>query len=280
MVTPRTANRTYPTARAASGPKSVLERIRAYQDNPVLQRIRPEGMPWACEDEESQMGESTVHTLSAGILFFSLTFHFARRVSFRVFANLNLHFSPDHPNLFLTPDVMVVKTPQPLPAQLASYRIGEQGPTPLLVGEVLSPRTYHEGDLDRKPIQYGEIGIDEYLIADVTGELLSQRLLLLQRQRDGRWRDAQDTDGGVTSRLGFRVVIGDDGQLRVLDSKTRQPYARPDEAQTAAEELAVEVEVRRRAEERVRALEEELARLRGRTATAELHAKKGRRRKP
>ncbi len=109
------------------------------EDDPVLQRIRPKDMPWACHDEESEMGESTVHTLSAGILLYSLTFHFAPRTGFRIFANLNLHFSQAHPNLFITPDVMVVRPRQPLPERLPSYRIGEQGPPPLLVGEVLSP---------------------------------------------------------------------------------------------------------------------------------------------
>jgi hypothetical protein len=195
------------------------------------------------------MGDSTVHTLSADILLYGLTFHFALHAAYRVFGNLNLYFSQAFPNLFLTPDVMVVKAARRLPQALASYRIGEQGPAPVLAGEVLSPRTYREGDLTGKPLTYGEIGIDEYLLVDVTGQLLRQRLLLLQRQRDGSWSDKQDADGGITSRLDFRVIMDDDGQIRVTDAKTGKRYARPDQAQTA--------------EDRVRALEEELMRLRG-----------------
>jgi Uma2 family endonuclease len=244
-----------------------VERIRAYQNNPVLRRLRPKGMPWVCEDEESEMGESTVHTLSANILLYGLTFHLGSLAGFRVFGNLNLYFSKDHPNLFLTPDVMAVKPPHPLPVQLTSYRIGEQGPPPVLVAEVLSPRTYREGDLTGKPLQYGEIGVAEYLLTDVTGELLEQRLLLLRRKRGG-WREEQDKDGGVTSRLGFRVVIEEDGQLRVIDAKTGKRYARPDEAQATADALDA-------TQERVRALEEELARLRGASPKAEPKGKKG-----
>jgi Uma2 family endonuclease len=217
-------------------------------------------MPWACEDEESKMGDSTVHTLSADILLYGLTFHFALQAGYRVFGNLNLYFSHAFPNLFLTPDVMVVKSSQPLPQELTSYRIGEQGPAPLVAAEVLSPRTYREGDLTGKPLTYGEIGIDEYVLVDVTGQLLEQRLLLLRRQRNGGWRDQQDADGGVTSQLGFRVTLDDDGQIRVMDARTGKRYARPDQAQSA--------------EDRVRALEEELARLRGNPPQA-----KGRRRK-
>jgi hypothetical protein len=271
MATAKVANRTAATPAAPDEASAILERIRAIQNDPVLQRIRPEGMIWACEDEESNMGESTVHMLTLDILRYGLAFHLALLTGFRVFGNLNLHFSSEHPNLFITPDLMVVKAPRSLPAQLSSYRIGEQGPTPLLVAEVLSPKTYKEGDLTGKPIQYGEIGINEYLMADVTGELLARRLVLLRRQPDGTWRDHQDEDGGITSRLGFRVVIEADGQLRLSDAKTGKRYARPEEAQAAIDQLAAEAEARQRADERVRALEEELARLRG----AEPKAKKG-----
>src|SRR5262249_51201832 len=146
--------------------------------------------------------------------------------AFRVFGNLNLYFSKEHPNLFLTPDVMAVETTRALPLQLASYRIGEHGPPPVFVAEVLSPRTYKEGGLTGTHIQYKEIGVEESLVADVTGEMLEQRLLLLRRQRDGNWHDEQDADGGVTSRLGFRVVIEEDGQLQVVNAKTGKRYAR------------------------------------------------------
>lgn len=268
MPTAKTANRTHPAGPTPREPNSVSERIRAFRDDPVLQRIRPKGMIWACEDEESRMGESTLHTLSVNALLYGLTFHFAALPGLRVFGNLNLYFSTEYPNLFLTPDIMVVQPPRPLPVQVTSYRIGEQGPPPLQVAEVLSPRTYQEGDLTGKPLQYGEIGVDEYLLVDVTGEMLRQRLLLLRRQRGGGWRDEQDADGGITSRLGFRVVIGDDGLLRLIDTKTGEPYARPEEAQA-------EAQARRQAEERNRALEEELARLRA----AGPKKGKGRRRK-
>ena len=83
MATPRTASRTTnSTADVLNGSQSILERMRVYLGDPVLERIRPKDMPWACEDEESSMGESTVHTLSAIILYCSLGFHFARLPGF------------------------------------------------------------------------------------------------------------------------------------------------------------------------------------------------------
>jgi Uma2 family endonuclease len=247
------------------------EQLWELENDPVLNRIRPKGMPWACSDEESKVGESTIHTLSVDILLYGLLFHFALKAGFRVFANLNLHFSQEQPNLFLTPDVMVVRSPQEMPAQLSSYRIGEQGPAPVLVCEVLSPRTFQEGDLTTKPLQYRQIGIDEYLVADPTGQMLAERLAFLRRRPDGRWQPQQDADGGVTSALGFRVVLEDDGQLRVLDAQTGKRYARPLEAES-------EAEARQRAEDKIRQLQEELASLRAK-ATKKTKGK-ARRRKP
>src|SRR5205823_13686687 len=121
-----------------------------------------------------------------------------------------------------------------------SYRIGPHTPAPLLASEVLSPRTWQQGDLTRKPMIYSELGVHEYMLADVTGGMLAQRLLLLRRQRDGRWVDEQDEDGGITSRLGFRVMLDADGQLRVIDGRTGKRYARPDEAQAAVDRCAAE----------------------------------------
>jgi Uma2 family endonuclease len=233
-------------------------------NDPVLRRLQPKGTPLLFGNEDFEMGESTVHLITAGILFYGLSFHFAQLVGYRVLGNLNLYYSDD-PTDYLSPDIMVVRPHRQLPEPLMSYRIGEQGPAPTLVAEVLSFRTWQQGDLGRKPIRYSALGVDEYIITDVTGEMLEQRLLLLRRQRVGSWKDEQDPDGGITSRLGFRLVIEDDGQLRVVDAETGKRYARPEEAQAAVD--------------RVQALEGELARLRGKQRKGKAQGKKGRRRK-
>jgi len=264
---------------------SPIDRLRAWQSDPVMQRIQPKGMPRLYGNEDFEMGESTIHTLTADILLYGLDFHFAARIDHCVFGNLNLYYSKEDPTDYVSPDVMVVRPPRTLPAQLTSYRIAEQGPAPVLVGEVLSFRTWQQGDLMRKPMIYSDLGVEEYVITDVTGEMLEQRLLLLRRQRDGRWQDEQDADGGVTSRLGFRVVIEDDGQLRMIDAKTGKRYARPKEAQLTADRVsALETEMADRVgaleaemADRVSALEAELARLRG--ASSKDQKGKGRRRK-
>jgi Uma2 family endonuclease len=245
----------------SNGLPASLERLIPWMNDPVLRRLQPKGMPLSFGNEDLEMGESTIHTITAGILLYGLGFHFASQANYRVFGNLNLYHSEDTTD-YVSPDVMVVRQSRALPAQLASYWVGQQGPAPALVGEVLSFRTWQQGDMGRKPIHYSALGVEEYIVTDVTGEMLEQRLLLLRRQRDGSWRDEQDADGGVTSRLGFRVVLDADGQLRVLDAKTGKRYARPEEAQATAD--------------RVLALEKELARI----GSAQAKAKKGKGRRP
>jgi hypothetical protein len=86
----------------------------------------------------------------------------------------------------------------------------------------------------------------------------------LKRLTAGKsWKDVCDADGGITSRLGFRLLIDRDGDLRVLNRATGKPYARPDEAQVEAEARQAEAQARQNADKRVQQLEAELERLRG-----------------
>ena len=77
------------------------------------------------------------------------------------------------------------------------------------------------------------------------------------------WKDEYpDDQGGVTSELGFRLVIDDDGQLAVVDIESGKRYLRPDEAEEAQKRAESEAEARHQAEERLKKLQEELDRLR------------------
>jgi hypothetical protein len=147
---------------------------------------------------------------------------------------------------------MAVRPPQPLPRDLEFYRLGEHGPAPVLAAEVLSRRSYQQQDLSNKVVLYHRLGVTEYLLIDVSGELLPERLLRKRRTARG-WENRRDPDGGITSALGFRARIEADGRLRVSDAATGRRHYRPDEVATS--HLAVE--------QRVRELEAELARLKG-----------------
>lgn len=213
------------------------------------------------DDKEADLGESNIHVDSDEILHICLKAHLASRPEYHVFSNMNLYYQETEsqevsPLPYVSPDTMVVRPFGPLPKKVRSYQIGRDGPSPLLTAEVLSERSYEQRDLDEKVTLYAKLGVAEYILVDVTGQLLPRRLLLKRLQADGTWKDDQDADGGVTSQLGFRLIIDNDDQLRVLDAVTGKRYARPDEADMKDEAL-------HHAEERIRALEAELQRLRG-----------------
>jgi Uma2 family endonuclease len=243
--------------------------------------LLPDGMPIFYEDEdEGDMGEANLHVLSTDILYFGVQAHLAGRRGYRVFSNLNLHYRDGPPHRrtgalpYVSPDVMVVRPYRALAEDLASYAIGREGPAPVFVAEVLSERSAQQRDLREKLRIYALLGVSEYLLADVTGRFLPERRLLKRLRRDGTWKDEHDSGSGVTSRLGFCVILEDDGHLRVRDARTGKRYVRPTEAQAAADALAAETA-------KLRALEQELARLRAALPQEEPKEKKrGRRKKP
>jgi hypothetical protein len=218
--------------------------------------VAPDGLPTLFEDEgQDEMGETSRHRDANDILFYGVGAHLAGRPEFAVLSNMNLYYRPRPNKSHVSPDVMVVRPPERLPRNLKSYRLGPKRPVPVLTVEVLSLRSYQQQDLSNKPVLYRRLGVAEYILIDTTGELLADRLLLRRAVGADEWADEPDA-GGVTSALGFRVVIEGDGRIRVLDAATGRPYPRPDEADT-------EAAARRAAEARVRELEAELARLKG-----------------
>ncbi len=232
-------------------------------------------LPVLYEDEgQEEMGEHTIHTLTDDIIRLGLESHLAEHSNHHVFSNLNLHYHRVNKNAYVSPDEMVVVADLPPNPAMGSYRVGETGPAPVLVVEVLSRRTYQQQDLSPtgKLVIYAELGVPEYLLVDVSGVFLPERLLLKRLNEEVRdengyptWQDEQDADGGVTSQLGFRLVIEADGQVRVLDAKSGRRYLRPSEVEMSrrqAEQRVVEAEQRAAEEAAARqALTDELVRL-------------------
>jgi Uma2 family endonuclease len=210
-------------------------------------------MPMYFEDEGLEMGESNIHVLTDEILHICVAMLLTREPDLQVFSNLNLYYTdPRFPDLFpppyVSPDLMVVRPAALLPEAVASYHVGRDGPAPILTAEILSERSWQERDLSGKLDIYAMLGVREYLVIDVTGRFLGRRLLCMRLATDGTWTEHQDPDGGITSDLGFRLVVEVDGHLRVIDASTGSRLARPSEAMAL--------------QQRVRQLEAELARLR------------------
>src|SRR6266851_10121101 len=167
----------------------VAAKVAEFQSMPILHEDEP----------EIDMGESNLHALAEHILRYCAAAHLASQPQYQVFSNLNLHYQPRFPRIFISPDVMVVTPTVPLPEDINSYHIGTDGPAPVFVAEALSERTAEEGDMGEKVDIYALIGVAEYVLLDPSGRFLPPRLLLRRLQRDLTWKDEQDADGGPTS---------------------------------------------------------------------------------
>jgi len=208
-------------------------------------------MPVMYEDEgQDELGEADHHYDTVAIFRFGVSAHLAG-TKHRVFSDLNVYYHPIDQEAYVSPDGMVVTPTSDLRDTIASYKVGRDGPNPILTAEVLSKRSYQQQDLTTKLNVYAAMEVAEYYLIDTTGKFLEQRLLLKKRQEDGTWQDVVDADGCVSSRLGFRLRIDQDERLRVLDAKTGQPYARPDEAESERKAFQLELAKRERAESKL-----------------------------
>jgi Uma2 family endonuclease len=226
-------------------------------------------IPIMYEDEdEGEMGESNLHRTTGEILHVCIRAHLKDDHRLQAFANMNVYYreEPKHERTrsapYISPDVMIVAPFARLPENQVSYKIGRDGPAPLTTMEALSERTAEQRDLDDKIIICARLGVAEYILVDPPGEYLPERLLLKRLQPNGTYRDEQDADGGITSVLGFRIVLDADGKVRVINARTGWAYIRPDEADDVARLRLEEAERRRAAEEALRAAEAELHALR------------------
>jgi Uma2 family endonuclease len=210
--------------------------------------LPPGDLPILYEDEEEEeLGEANLHQQWAQILQVCLKAHLASRPELQVYLNMNLYYrdAPLHPvtrsRPYVSPDVMVVRPKSALPETLTSYTIGIDGPAPLAAVEVLSARSAQQRDLGEKLQVYAGLGVEEYFLADPTGDYLAGRLLLKKLQPGGTWKDEGDAHQGVASKLGFRLLLDNQGKLGVFDAASGRRYIRPDEAQARVDELEAEL---------------------------------------
>lgn len=213
---------------------------------PVSKAISDPTIPLLYEDDGFEdVGESDIHTRAITTLLNGLGVHFRKRREVRIFANLNVYYSAIDQNAYVSPDVMIVRPTRKLGDDVRSYRIGEDGPAPLWVGEVLSQNTINRRDLTDKPLIYAQMNVSEYALIDPLGEFLSVRLLLRQLRPNRAWKDTRDADGGTTSQLGFRLTL-ENHDLRVSNAETGERYLRPEEAADQLEAMAAELAKLRR----------------------------------
>jgi Uma2 family endonuclease len=227
------------------------------------------------ESDGEPVAESELHFEELVYVWQALKDRFADEPNVFVGANLFLYFRQGDPRAVVAPDGFVVKgVPKLLSGnrRRRKYLLWEEGQVPCFVLETTSESTQGQ-DMGTKKDVYERLGVDEYFQFDPLGDYLNPRLQGF-RLVAGRYRPIRLLpDGSLVSEATGVVFRPDGSQLRLTDAVTGAPLLRKEEeteARRQAEEArrqaeakaASETKARLAAEERVQALEEELARLR------------------
>ena len=201
------------------------------------------------------MAETLEHQQVMIDLILGLRQRYAERTDVWVAGNFFLCYEKGNPNAHVSPDVMLAKGVRKK-ARL-NYLLWEEK-TPSLLVEVTSRSTRREDEVKKKAL-YERIGVEEYVLFDPLGEYLRPRLQGF-RLEGGRYRPIPpQMDGALPSRTTGLTLRPESERLRLVETDTGEPLLWNEEITAARQAAEVRCEV---AEERVRALEEELSRLR------------------
>lgn len=221
------------------------------------------------ESDGEPMAESELHLEEMVYVWEGLADRFAEEPDVFVGANMFLYFRKGDPTGVVAPDGFVVKGVPKLPGgrRRKKYLLWQEGKAPCFVLETTSDTT-HRKDKEKREI-YARLGVSEYFQFDPEGDYLDPRLQGL-RLVNGRYLPVRpEPDGSLLSETTGVLFRVEGERLRLTDAATGTPLLRNVEKGAALREAeakaAAEALARQQAEEKLRALEEELARLRERT---------------
>jgi Uma2 family endonuclease len=214
------------------------------------------------ESDGEPMAESKLHFEEMVYVWQGLRERFEAEPDVFVGANMFLYYRKGDPTAVVAPDGFVVKGVPKLPGNRTrkKYLLWEEGEAPCFVLETTSMSTRRK-DEEKREI-YARLGVAEYFQFDPEGEYLDPRLQGA-RLVNGRYQTVQsEPDGSLLSKAtGVRFHVEGD-RIRLTDAATGVPFLRRGEKTKALREVEAKAAA---AEERIRALEEELARQRTRT---------------
>jgi Uma2 family endonuclease len=197
------------------------------------------------ESDGRPMAETDLHRDEMVYLIEALQEHFAGVPDVYVSGNLLLYYVEGDPRSSVSPDALVARGVDHAKERRRIYKLWEEGQAPCCVFEVTSTKTRRE-DLGRKKDLYERLGVAELFLYDPMEEYL-QPTLQGFRLADAEYRPIEpERDGSLFSRsLGLTLKLEAPG-IRLIDPRTGERLLRRSELL-----------------EEKRALEKELARLRG-----------------
>lgn len=195
------------------------------------------------------MAESDLHLEEMVYLITALKDRYQEVPDIYVAGNLLLYFIRGDRKACLAPDVFVVKgVPK---RKRKSFLLWKEERGPCFVIEVTSESTRAE-DIETKRDRYERMGVEEYFLHDPLGDYLTPPLQGY-RLEGGRYRRiSPEPDGSLVSWTTGLRLRREGEHLRLVDLATGRPLPSFQEVQTAY----------RQKEEELRAMSEELARLR------------------
>lgn len=215
------------------------------------------------ESDGKPMAESDIHRDVMTHAVEGLKDHFLAEPEVYVTGNLLLYYERGNRSASVAPDVFVVRGVSK--QRRKSYLLWREHRAPCFVLEVTSESTRDE-DLDTKKGRYARLGIEEYFLFDPLGEYLQPRFQGLRLVRGEYQPIRSEADGSLVSRTIGVAFAPQGASLRMVDVKTGRPLLSYAEWKASAQEEAAArraAEARAaEAEARVRALTEELDRLR------------------
>lgn len=198
------------------------------------------------------MAETTIHREVMSDLIGGLQRRYADAPDVWVGGNLFLYYRKGDPGAVIAPDVLMARGVTKWDRD--SYLLWDEEP-PCLIFEITSRSTSRE-DTQKKKDVYEKIGVQEYILFDPYGDYLKPRLQGFRLQ-EGRYEPIPpNVDGTLDSRTTGLILRPEGKRLRLVDRATGERLLWQEEVDAAW----------KAAEERVRALEAELARLRGQSA--------------
>lgn len=220
--------------------------------------------------EEIFVSEGWLHRWLTVMLEVIIRTHLAAK-GWVIFGNVYVHWGrPGVPPF--APDVTAIPEGR-YPGEDGSFKVGEHGPTPKFVIEVTSPHYLHN-DLERKPVDYAALGVEEFLRIDMWSKRQAPWQLSGYRLAGSPFYlpIPPDAQGGVTFHtVNLRFTPVGRETVEVYDAQTGELLLPPEdwmekaiaeskaraEAETRAEqaETRAEREAKARAEAEARLLE-------------------------
>lgn len=176
----------------------------------------------------------------------------------------DLVFEWDHPEIGnYAPDIAIVPNVHDREVDRGTFNVAQEGTRPLLVIEVVSPRT-RKDDRVTKVKDYARLGIQEYVYIDKRiqkGETIWE--VAGFHLDDGFYLPIVPDEDGAIYCTTFTIRIGvENGQVWIEDANTGKDLLTNLQAQqalqAAEEQVKAEIEARQAAEARIAALEAQL----------------------